>query len=133
MSGGDFLEGQIAGKIDLTLRVEKDGDQFASTCVELGTVSCGDTVPEAVFNICDAVYVHLSALAENGQVERILDEQGITIQPLNEPEQSPSNEIAMPLRLSTVFGARNAETYMPDPVEWVAKGVNGEPSYISCP
>ena len=51
--------------IVLTEIVEKEDDQFVSTCPELGTASCGDTIEEAFANLEEAIEVHLSALGRN--------------------------------------------------------------------
>ena len=125
MRDSSFVEVEIVGEIDLTLQVEKDGDQFASTCVELGTVSCGDTFVEAVYNICDAVYVHLNALERVGQRTKVFQEKGINIRQPTPTANSSGNEIAIPLRLPAMPGVGDAESSTPDPEEWIAKGFSG--------
>ena len=56
----------------LTSVVEPEGDMFVSTCIELGTASCGDTIQEAFDNLEEAIAVHLNALEEIGETERCL-------------------------------------------------------------
>ena len=63
----------------LTSIVEPEGDMFVSTCVELGTASCGDTIQEAFENLDEAIAVHLDALEEVGETERVFEERGIEI------------------------------------------------------
>ena len=58
------MSGKIQGEVKLTFVVEEDGELYVSRCVELGTVSCGDTAAEALTNIQEAVFVHLGALKE---------------------------------------------------------------------
>lgn len=70
---------QIGGHVLLTGVVEEEGDQFVSYCRELGTSSCGDTVDEAFVNLGDAIGVHLDALVEAGELERVFRERNIRI------------------------------------------------------
>ena len=65
--------------IVLTSVVEPEGEMFVSTCTELGTASCGDTIQEALENLEDAIAVHLNALEELGETERVFEERGIEI------------------------------------------------------
>jgi predicted RNase H-like HicB family nuclease len=69
----------IGGYIVLTGFVEEEGNQFVSYCRELGTSSCGDTVAEALGNLGDAIEVHLNALVETGELERVFRERNIRI------------------------------------------------------
>ena len=63
----------------LTSVVEPEDDMFVSTCIELGTASCGDTIQEAFENLEEAIAVHLNALEELGETERVFHERGIEI------------------------------------------------------
>ena len=54
----------------LTSVVEPEGEMFVSTCIELGTASCGHTIQEAFDNLEEAISVHLNALEELGETER---------------------------------------------------------------
>ena len=63
----------------LTSVVEPEDDLFVSTCIELGTSSCGDTIQEAFENLEEAISVHLNALKEIGETERVFHERGIEI------------------------------------------------------
>ncbi len=66
-----------AGYIVLTGIVEREGDQFVSQCPQLGVASCGDTIEEAFDNLGDALQVHLNALEEIGELERVIQENHI--------------------------------------------------------
>lgn len=70
---------QIVGYVVLTGFIEEEGNQFVSYCRELGTSSCGDTVAEALGNLGDAIDVHLNALAETGELQRVFRERNIRI------------------------------------------------------
>ena len=63
----------------LTSVVEPEDAMFVSTCIELGTSSCGDTIQEAFENLEEAITVHLNALEEVGETERVFEERGIEI------------------------------------------------------
>ncbi len=67
------------GVIILTGMVKAEGNQFVSTCQELGTSSCGDSVEEAFANLEEAIEVHLAALEEIGERDRVFQERGISI------------------------------------------------------
>lgn len=63
----------------LTGTVEPEEDQFVSFCPELGVASCGETVEEALDNLGDALEVHLNALEELGEVDRVFSERNIEV------------------------------------------------------
>ncbi len=67
------------GVIILTGMVKAEGNQFVSTCQELGTSSCGDSVEEAFANLEEAIEVHLAALEEIGERDRVFQERGISV------------------------------------------------------
>ncbi len=89
-----------SGYILLTLQVEPEGDQFVSTCLELGTASCGDTAQEAFDNLKEAISVHLEALEEVGERERVFRQRGIevlhpeSVAPPYAPTAAEQDEIA---------------------------------------
>ncbi len=66
----------------LTVVVVVEGSQFVSRCLELGTTSCGDTLEEAIANIEEAVELHLEALQETGELERLLREDRVKTAPV---------------------------------------------------
>ena len=125
------MKADLLGVIGLTVMVEKDGDQFAAHCVELGTVSCGDTLLEAAYNIFDAVQVHLNALEAAGEVERVFQERGIKVLPASElegpPEQGIEMRLPLPSMLSAGFMMGESESVTPDPEAWFAQGLAGRP------
>ena len=67
------------GYITLTGIVEKDEDSFIATCLELGTATCGDSIEEAFENLEEAIWVHLNALEEVGERDRVFRENNIEI------------------------------------------------------
>lgn len=69
------------GHIHLTFKAYKEGEQWVSECVELGTASCGDSVEDAFDALNDATLLYLQAVAEAGETDRILHERGIEIAP----------------------------------------------------
>ena len=71
------MVGEIQGEVMLTFVVAKDGELYASRCVELGTVSCGDTAAESLTNIQEAVLVHLNALEEVNERASLLKSSDI--------------------------------------------------------
>ena len=65
----------------LNAKVEKHDDVYVGYCVELGTVTQGDSLEEVCENLKDAIYVHLSVLDEIGERERVFREKGIVMLP----------------------------------------------------
>ena len=66
------------GYIDITIKLAKDGGQWAAECVELGTAACGGTFEEAVEAIKDLIQLHLNTLEDVGMRRRFFREHGIT-------------------------------------------------------
>ena len=66
----------------LTQVVTEEDGQYVSHCPELGTVSCGSTLDEAFANLEEAIEVHLSALVEVEELERVFSERGIAVMPI---------------------------------------------------
>ena len=87
----------LNGVVELTMVVEPSDGQFAAHCVEMGTASCGDTVQEALHNICEAVEIHLEGLAELGHLSRMFRERGITVVQHN--GQPPSARLQLPVEV----------------------------------
>ena len=69
----------FAGVVILTGIVEREDNQYASYCRELGTASCGDTVEEAFENLREALDLHIEALIDTGELERFFRERNIRI------------------------------------------------------
>ena len=65
--------------ITLTFEMEREGDQYVSTCRELDVSSYGDSVEDAARRLDDAVRLYLDVLAEDGELERVFRERGIHI------------------------------------------------------
>ena len=63
--------------IIVTYLVKDEDGQYAASCPELGTASCGDTIEEALHNIKDAVSLHIETLKELGALDGFLAERGI--------------------------------------------------------
>ena len=56
--------------VRLTGIVEPEDGMFPAHCLELGTVTCGDTVEEAFANLEEAIEVHIDALADIGTLQQ---------------------------------------------------------------
>jgi predicted RNase H-like HicB family nuclease len=67
------------GFISVTLAVRREGKQYVSECLELGTASCGDTLDEAADNIKEATLEYLNTIERLGERERIFREKGIVL------------------------------------------------------
>ena len=82
---------RVLASVLLTEVVEREGEQYVSTCLELGTSSCGDTIEEALSNLEDAIGLHLNALEDIGDRDRIFQERGIVV--------SDGEAITMPMKI----------------------------------
>ena len=87
--------GGVIGYVTLTGIIEKENTQFVSYCRELGTSSCGHTVDEAAENLGDAIEVHINALIETGELERVLRERHIRID-IQPPSKEMDTWISVP-------------------------------------
>ena len=70
---------KLVGYVVLAFRIHKEGDQYVSECVELGTTSCGDSIDEALANIEEATLQYLNAIGERGERDRIFRRKNIRI------------------------------------------------------
>ena len=59
----------------LTLQVYEEEGGFVGYCRELGTSTCGDTPDETRQLLLEAVELHIEALEEDGELERVLEER----------------------------------------------------------
>ena len=67
------------GYVVLTGTVEPEDHLFVSYCPELGVASCGETAEEALDNLGEAITVHLEALEEIGELERVFLENQLKV------------------------------------------------------
>ena len=82
------------GYVVLTGTVEPEDGMFVSYCPELGVASCGDTVEEALDNLGDALTVHISALEEIGELERVFHENQLKV--ITAPTPTESVSVSVP-------------------------------------
>ena len=59
-------------KFDLTCIVKKEGNQYASLCLELDVASCGNTKSEAVESLKDAIETYVQYMTEENREGEIL-------------------------------------------------------------
>jgi predicted RNase H-like HicB family nuclease len=78
------------GYVVLTGYVEPEDHLFVSYCPELGVSSCGDSAEEALDNLGDALTVHLSALEEIGELERVFKDNRVEIRKAPIPTEAVS-------------------------------------------
>ena len=83
-------------RILVTLVVQREGKQYVSKCVELGTASCGDTEKEAFDNIIDATQLYLNTLEELGECEQALRDKGVAITEVDDVSVGPPLECPRP-------------------------------------
>ncbi len=70
-----------AGHLRLTFKAYKEGKQWVSECVELGTASCGGSVEDAFNALNDATLLYLQAVEQEGETARVFRVRGIEIIP----------------------------------------------------
>ena len=69
----------MAAIVVLTGVVEKEDDQYAAFCLELGTATQGDTEEEAWANLQEAVQGEIELLGELGELDHTFKERGIKV------------------------------------------------------
>ncbi|MCY4366047.1 MAG: type II toxin-antitoxin system HicB family antitoxin [Chloroflexi bacterium] len=82
------------GYVVLTGTVEPEDGMFVSYCPELGVASCGDTVEEALDNLGDALAVHINALEEIGELDRVFRENQLKV--ITAPAPTESVSVSVP-------------------------------------
>ncbi len=73
-------------KIELSVLVRKEGDQYVSWCPEFDVASCGDTIEDASENLHDAIDSYLDALCEEKEMVQVLNERGFVLTEKHEIE-----------------------------------------------
>jgi predicted RNase H-like HicB family nuclease len=63
-------------KIDYTVHIWQEGDQFVAHAMPLDVMSCGGTADEARAALDEAVHLFLTTSASHGALEEILREVG---------------------------------------------------------
>ncbi|MGH9433485.1 MAG: hypothetical protein ACRD3T_18295 [Terriglobia bacterium] len=63
-------------KIEYTVHIWKEGDQFVAHAMPLDVMSCGGTTDEARAALDEAVHLFLTTSASQGSLEEILREAG---------------------------------------------------------
>ena len=72
---GDFP--MLPSILTFTCYIEREDDQYVATIADLDVSSYGDTIDEAMRRVGDALALYLETLAEDGELEMILRQQGI--------------------------------------------------------
>ncbi len=84
-------DGVVMQYIVVTIAVWPEEDAWVSKCLELGTVSEGDSEQEALHNIREATELYLDTLEDLGECRQVLDEKGVVIHTLD-PAEGPAIE-----------------------------------------
>ena len=63
----------------LTFDLEKEGEQWTGTCLELGTSTFGDTLDEAKKELQDAVTLQLDEMERLGFISEYLEENRVPV------------------------------------------------------
>ena len=82
------------GYVVLTGVVEPEDHLFVSYCPELGVSSCGYNAEEALDNLGEAITVHLEALEEIGELERVFHENHLNV--VTGPATTDSVSVSVP-------------------------------------
>jgi|SwirhisoilCB3_FD_contig_61_3680709_length_662_multi_2_in_0_out_0_1 predicted RNase H-like HicB family nuclease len=66
--------------ITLTLKAEREDDQYVSICPELDLSSYGETTDEAIERLDNMILLYLDTIEADGERERIFKERGIKVE-----------------------------------------------------
>ena len=72
---------EIRGHVRLHFRTFAEDGQWVGRCLELGVSTCADTRAEAEAGIIEATTLYLETLADEGELERVLSENGLAVAP----------------------------------------------------
>lgn len=81
VSADHFVHAETGRFVVLTCNVEPDHETggYVSRCPALGVASQGDTVEEAEENIREAVSLYLTAIDEDGELDKIFADRGLKV------------------------------------------------------
>lgn len=79
----------------LTLDLEKEGEQWTGTCLELGTSTFGDTLEEAKEELQEAVTLQLNEMERLGFIAAYLEENRVSVIPLADSAASGDSPFAL--------------------------------------
>jgi len=65
------MKSNPAGRLDLHILIEKEGDLYSVLCLELNVASQGETLEEARKNIREAIEIYLEDVYESDEKEFI--------------------------------------------------------------
>jgi hypothetical protein len=68
---------QQTGYVTLTLKFQREGNNWVGTCVELGTSTFDKTLEGVQKELLEMVVAHLNALEQEGERARFFEEWGI--------------------------------------------------------
>ena len=66
------MESNPAGRLDLHILIEKEGDLYSVLCLELNVASQGETLEEARKNIREAIELYLEDVYESGDEKEFI-------------------------------------------------------------
>ena len=67
----------VQRSLDLHFTIEREDDGFVATCTDLDVASQGGSVEEALGMCKEAVELYIEVLAEDGDLDRVLQERGL--------------------------------------------------------
>ena len=79
----------------LTFDIEKEGEQWTGTCLDLGTSTFGDTLDEAINELHESVTLQLDEVDRLGFVSEYLAENRVSIIRLADVESSGDSSFAL--------------------------------------
>ena len=88
MESSDFV-------FSLAFDLEKEGEQWTSTCLELGISTFGDTLDEAKNGLQEAVTLQLNEMERLGFIAAYLEENRVSVIPLTGAAASGDSPFAL--------------------------------------
>jgi len=67
------------GYIDISIIVTREDEHFCSWNPEFDIASCGGTRDDAINGLHDAIDLYVKTLAEEGELEEVLESKGIRV------------------------------------------------------
>jgi len=77
------------GVVDISIIITREDEHFCSWNPEFDIASCGCTREDAINSLREAVDLYLSTLAEEEELEHVLDCKGIRV--LNDETEAPAS------------------------------------------
>jgi len=92
----------VAGYVQLTLKIAQEHDGYVAVCEELGVSTCDDSLDRILSELKALVVQHLNALERNGVRAAFFREHGIHLHRGRPPSAAKGRPVSVPIRIDEI-------------------------------